>query len=178
MTINTHPRDVFKFCPRCGCKGFETSDQGHSFHCEGCHFVYFINNSAAVACLIFDLEGKLLLTRRALEPAKGMLDLPGGFVNPMERVEDTIVREIREELGVRVTKSKFMVSFPNEYIYSGFSVFTVDLAFICSVNNLSTIVPDDDVADFEFIFPEEISKEHLCSLSMYNIISYYINNYR
>ncbi len=178
MISNTHPRNVFKFSPRCGSKEFNSKNHGHSFHCEGCHFTYFINNSAAVACLIFDSEGKLLVTRRALDPAKGMLDLPGGFVDPLERVEDTVVREIKEELGVNITNAEFMVSFPNEYIYSGFTVFTVDLAFICSVDNLSAIVPEDDVADVEFIFPEEIRMEQLCSQSMFNIISYYINNYK
>ena len=178
MTIKTHPVDVLKFCPRCGSNKFITSDKGHSFNCEECHFNYYINNSAAVACLIFDDEGKLLVCRRAIEPAKGMLDLPGGFVNPMERVEDTIIREVKEELGINVTKSVFMVSFPNEYIYSGFSVFTADLAFICSVDDLAAIVPDDDVADVEFIYPEQIRAEQLCSSSMFNIINFYIINYK
>jgi ADP-ribose pyrophosphatase YjhB (NUDIX family) len=130
-----------------------------------------------VACLIFNNEGKLLLARRAFEPAKGMLDLPGGFVEPMERAEAAVVREIKEELGVQVTKTEFLVSFPNEYIYAGFSVFTVDLAFICTVNDLSVIVPADDVSDVEYIFPKEIIREELCSESMANIIGQYINKY-
>ncbi len=175
MLLKTHPKDVIRYCPRCGSKEFKTNDKGHSFQCEECHFEFYLNNSAAVACLIFNSEGKLLLTRRAIDPALGMLDLPGGFVEPMERVEDAVVREIREELGVEVIKSDFLVSFPNEYIYSGFSVFTVDLAFVCAVDHLSTIVPADDVADVEYVFPEEIRKEQLCSESMFNIISFYIN---
>jgi len=174
MNPKTHPKDVIRYCPRCGSGNFKTSDLGHSFRCEECHFVYFINNSAAVACLIFNEEGKLLLTRRAIEPAKGMLDLPGGFVEPMERVEDTVVREIREELGVRITKAEFLVSFPNEYVYSGFSVFTADMAFICEIDNHQAIVPADDVSAVEYAFPEEIRAETLCSKSMSEIINYYI----
>ena len=176
MILKTHPKDVFRYCPRCGCNNFNTNDQGHSFRCEDCQFIYYLNNSAAVACLIFDKEGKLLLTRRAIEPAKGMLDLPGGFVDPMERVEETVVREIREELGVNITNAEFLVSFPNEYIYSGFSVFTVDLAFVCTVDDLTAIVPNDDVSDFEFIPLAGIEKDKICSTSISNIISYYINN--
>lgn len=176
MTSSTHPKDVVRFCPKCGSNDFNTANQGHSFHCEECLFTLYFNNSAAVACLIFNEKGQLLFARRAIEPGKGMLDLPGGFVDPMERVEDAITREIREELGVQITKAEFLVSFPNEYIYSDFSVFTADLAFICSVDNVSNIVPADDVSDIEFIFPEEIKREQLCSESMFNIVRFYINN--
>lgn len=172
--MKTHPRDVIKYCPRCGCKDFKTNDQGRSFNCEECHFDFYMNSSAAVACLIFNSEGKLLLARRALEPAKGMLDLPGGFVEPMERAEDAVTREIREELGVKVTKTEFLVSFPNEYVFSGISVFTIDLAFICTVDDLSCVMPADDVLEIEFAFPEGIKREDLCSESMVKIISHYI----
>ena len=176
MILNTHPKDGIKYCPRCGCEKFKTSNQGRSFTCEECDFEYYFNSSAAVACLIFNNEGKLLLTRRAIEPAKGMLDLPGGFVEPMERIEEAIVREIREELGVGILKADFMVSFPNEYIFSGFSVFTIDMAFICSIDDLSAIVPADDAASVEFIFPRDIDHDQLCFNSMSKIIDFYIKN--
>ena len=177
MVINTHPRDVIKHCPRCGCNAFITNDNGRSFNCEECHFNFYMNNSAAVACLIFNSQGKLLLARRAIEPAKGMLDLPGGFVEPMESAEEAVVREINEELGIQVTNAVYLASFPNEYIFSGFSVFTIDLAFVCEVDDLSLLVPADDVSEFEFIFPKDVKKEDLCSESMGNIISHYINKY-
>jgi NAD+ diphosphatase len=177
MVINTHPSNVIKCCPKCGCKAFKTKDNGRSFTCEECHFNYYLNNSAAVACLIFNTEGKLLLARRAVEPARGMLDLPGGFVEPMESAEAAVKREIKEELGVRVTSADYLASFPNEYIFSGFSVFTVDLAFVCKVDDLSAIVPADDVSEVEFIFPKDVKKEELCSQSMADIIALYINKY-
>lgn len=172
----THPKDVLKYCPRCGYKEFKSNDLGRSFNCEGCHFCYYVNSSAAVACLIFNDQGKLLLARRAIDPAKGMLDLPGGFVEPLERAEAAVTREIKEELGVRVTKAEYLVSFPNEYIFSGFSVFTLDLAFICEVDHLSGIIPADDVSAVEFTDPIGIKKEELCSESMFKIIEFYINN--
>lgn len=176
MNLKTHPKDVIKYCPKCGCKNFKTHDQGRSFDCEECRFKYYFNNSAAVAGLIFNNEGKLLLTRRAIEPALGMLDLPGGFVEPMERVEEAIEREIREELGIGLTKAEFLVSFPNQYVFSGFTVFTIDMAFICSVDDLTLLIPADDVASVEFFFPEEINHEELCFNSMSRIIDYYIKN--
>jgi len=175
--MKTHPCDVIKYCLRCGSRDFKTNDRGHSFNCGKCHFKYFINNAAAVACLIFNDEGKLLLTRRAMDPSKGMLDLPGGFVEPDESAESAIIREIWEELGVKVTKAEYLVSFPNEYVYSGISVFTLDLAFICVVDDLSGVVPADDVLSIEYILPGEIKTEELCSESMANIIGQYIDKY-
>lgn len=177
MALNTHPINVIKFCPRCGSKAFKTKDNGRSFNCEECHFNYYLNNSAAVACLIFNTDGKLLLARRAVEPAKGMLDLPGGFVEPMESAEDAVVREIKEELGILVTNAAYLASFPNEYVYSGFSVFTVDLAFVCKVDDLTTLVPADDVSEVEFVFPKDVKKEELCSKSMADIISFYMSKF-
>ena len=176
MKNATYPCHVVKFCPRCGSENFPTLDKGRSFKCEECHFNYYINSSAAVACLIFDESGKLLLTQRAIEPAKGMLDLPGGFVEPMETAEEAVKREILEELGLKVVKTTYLVSFPNEYIFSGFSVFTIDLAYLCLVDNMLLINPGDDVNGYLFMDPLKVVKEKLCSESMWNIINYYILN--
>ncbi|MDR5682493.1 MAG: NUDIX domain-containing protein [Armatimonadota bacterium] len=45
---------------------------------------------------------KVLLTRRAVEPHKGMWDTPGGFVDIGELTEEAVIRECAEELGVEV----------------------------------------------------------------------------
>ena len=47
-------------------------------------------------------EGKVLLLLRRKPPEAGFWSLPGGRVEFMERVEDALVRELREELGVEV----------------------------------------------------------------------------
>jgi NAD+ diphosphatase len=175
--MTTHPKNVIKYCPRCGCDTFSTVDEGRSFHCEECNFNFYLNNSAAVACLIFDQDGRLLLARRGVEPSLGKLDLPGGFVEPMESAEDAVIREIKEELNVSVVEMEYLISFPNEYVYSEFSVFTLDLAFICKIDSFKGIVAKDDAAAIEFVKPENIKMEDLCSGSMRSIIEYYKSTY-
>lgn len=164
----------FDFCPKCGSSFFHSRDKGRSYQCDTCHFHYFINNSAAVACLIFNSSGDLLLTRRAFEPNKGMLDLPGGFVEPLETVEEAVVREIKEELNLHVINMTYLVSFPNLYPFSNFEVPTVDLALVCETSSLSHLHPGDDVASVEFIHPAKIDLTGMCSDSMRQIIQFYL----
>ena len=93
-----HPLSLFKFCPRCGSAQFAISD-GRAKRCADCGFTYYQNASASTVAVIFNTRGELLTARRALEPARGTLDLPGGFVDPGETLEEGCRREVREETG-------------------------------------------------------------------------------
>jgi len=169
MYSSTHPINVLKFCPRCGSAHFPATGN-RSFKCEDCAFNYYVNSSAAVAILLFNEKGELLLTRRAIEPHLGKLDLPGGFIDPMESAEQAAVREIQEELGIQIHSLKYFGSFANEYIFSGYSVFTLDLAFLAKTESLDGMIAMDDVASFEFHKLEDVDPEEMPSISMYNII--------
>ena len=48
------------------------------------------------------------MTRRAKEPAKGTLDLPGGFVDMHETGEEGVAREVKEETGVSASIIKYI----------------------------------------------------------------------
>lgn len=163
------------YCPKCGCSRFQSIDQGRSYRCGDCRFHYFVNNAAAVACLILNDKGELLLTRRAFEPNIGMLDLPGGFVEPQESAEEAVAREIKEELNIKLAKITYLVSFPNLYPFSGFTVPTLDMAFVCEPENLKDLAAGDDVASVEFIDPYRLNFNELCSSSMQKIIRYFLD---
>lgn len=51
-------------------------------------------------------SGHILLVERGRAPGKGLLALPGGFVNPAERIRDAAIRELREETAISDDKGQ------------------------------------------------------------------------
>ncbi|MBZ4652421.1 MAG: hypothetical protein JG761_1221 [Proteiniphilum sp.] len=151
-----HPLHQFHYCPRCGSAAFAEHNE-KSKQCAECGFIYYFNSSAAVVAVIVNDKGEILVARRAKEPAKGSLDLPGGFIDLHETAEEAVIREIREESGLTVLNPRYLFSIPNIYLYSDFEVHTVDLFFRCKVNDFNGLRADDDVAELLFIPPEEIN---------------------
>ena len=66
---------------------------------EGCSFVHWGNYSIGVGALVLR-EGKVLLVRRAQEPGKGYWTNPGGYIEQLELIHDSIRREVLEETGI------------------------------------------------------------------------------
>lgn len=149
-----HPLQKFKFCPQCG--GHFVDNDFKSKRCEACGFVLYLNPAASTAAFIVD-DGKLLVVERAKEPAKGTFDLPGGFVDCYETAEQGIEREVLEELGLAVKSRKYIFSNSNRYVYSGFTVHTLDMFFECTVDISSEICPMDDVANYRWIPLSEVN---------------------
>jgi 8-oxo-dGTP diphosphatase len=55
-----------------------------------------------VGAVVHDADGRLLLIRRGHAPHEGLWSVPGGRVEPGESPEAAVVREVREETGLRV----------------------------------------------------------------------------
>jgi 8-oxo-dGTP diphosphatase len=53
------------------------------------------------ACALVDADGRVLITERPEgKQLAGLWEFPGGKVEPGETPEETVVRELREELGI------------------------------------------------------------------------------
>ena len=153
-----HPLEKFTYCPVCGSKHF-AEHNAKSKQCENCGFTYYMNPSAATAAFITNGRGELLVERRGKEPAKGTLDLPGGFIDNDETAEEGVAREILEETGLTVTSAKYMFSLPNIYLYSGITIHTLDMFFRCTVDEGAAPAAADDAAECFWLPLGEIHTE-------------------
>lgn len=153
-----HPLKKFRFCPVCGSKHFEENN-ALSKKCTDCGFTYYFNPRAATVAFIRNDRKELLVARRGKEPAKGTLDLPGGFVDPHETGEEAIIREVKEETGLIAEQVTYLFSLPNIYPYSGIDIHTLDLFFSCEVSDTSRVVPMDDVAELTWMPLDHIRPE-------------------
>lgn len=141
--------EVFSHCPRCGSPRFVENDV-RSKRCEDCGFIYYLNASAATAAAIVRDGGEILVSRRAVEPAAGTLDLPGGFVEPGESIDAGLRREILEETGCETETAEWLFSLPNFYSFSGLEVPTADSFFLCRLKDGSEPHAGDDAASLEW----------------------------
>ena len=155
-----HPLKAFEFCPRCGSKQFNINGE-RSRHCSDCNLTYYANASASTAAIITNSRGEVLLTTRAFNPAKGMLDLPGGFVDMNETAEEAIIREIKEELNINIQNPKYLFSLQNEYEFSGITVHTLDIFFKIEIDDNTIIKTDDDVASAQFYDLNNVNIENI-----------------
>ena len=58
------------------------------------------------ACALIDADGRVLLAERpAGKPMAGLWEFPGGKVDDGERPEETLIRELNEELGIIVKEA-------------------------------------------------------------------------
>lgn len=171
--ISYENRNVFMYCPLCSAKALRPQEK-NAFYCPDCGLVFYLNVAAAVAGLIFDSQGRLLVTVRGQKPKEGMLDMPGGFIDPGESAEQALRREIREELGLEIESMEYFGSAPNKYLYKGVRYATEDLAFICKTKDLSLARPADDVKEVLFLRPEQIELEKFAFDSIRDFLSRYL----
>lgn len=160
-----HPLDKFRFCPVCGSSAFEENNFKSKKCCQ-CGFTYYANPSSATAAFIMRPDGCLLVARRGNEPAKGTLDLVGGFVDMYETVEEGMLREIREETGLQLSAPEYLFSIPNLYEYSGMTIHTIDMFYLLHAPADACPQPDDDAAELMWLPLEAVDAKQFGLMSI------------
>jgi 8-oxo-dGTP diphosphatase len=140
------------FCPVCAAPLVHQERFGRSRPvCPACHYVHFCDPKVAAIALV-EQDGKVLLTRRAMEPAKGCWTLPGGFVDCDEDPRDAAVRECREETGLEIEIDGLV-----DVAYGKAHVDGADIVIVYRARLAGgTPGPHDDVDALGFFAPREL----------------------
>jgi ADP-ribose pyrophosphatase YjhB (NUDIX family) len=146
---------TIRFCPLCGgdlAVEAVPPDQREQAVCTRCRFVFYLNPKL-VAGTIPEEDGRVLLTRRSINPGRGLWTFPGGFVDFGETATDAAVRETFEETGLRVE----LTGLHNVYSYPGSPVIIVYRARVVD----GTLTPCEENDLLEWRAPSEIQWETL-----------------
>lgn len=140
--------DGWRSCPRCG---NQLTHTGERVECAACGFVLYPHSAVTASALPEDSAGRVLLARRAVEPALGRWDCIGGFVHEGEHPLDGLLREVREETGLELEPGRLLGIWMGTY--EGRS--TLNLFWSGSVGD-GTGSPHDDIAELRWFAPGEL----------------------
>lgn len=114
----------------------------------------------AVAAIITEAEGKILLQRRS---DNGLWGLPGGSVEIGESVRQAILREVREETGLTVEVLRLIgvysdptfqvVRYPDDNV-----VHYISILFGCRISG-GTLQTCDETLDLKFFAPTKLPSD-------------------
>lgn len=122
-----------------------------------------------------DPAGNLLFLKRAKNPSKGLLGMPGGFIDAGETAEEALTREIQEEIGLHVHELRYLVSFPNLYRYQGVAYNVLDFFFVAFLDDFAAAAgAPDEVEEIVVLAPEAIDPERIAFPSMQKAVAYYL----
>ena len=114
-----------RYCGRCG-KEMAVGEEMNARQCTGCGMLVFPRLSPAVIVLV-EKDGQLLLARSKRFTAN-FFSVLAGFVEPGETLEDTVHREIEEEVGIKIRNVRYFGSQPWPFPDSLMIGFTAEYA--------------------------------------------------
>jgi ADP-ribose pyrophosphatase YjhB (NUDIX family) len=123
-----------------------------------------------------ECRGEILFGVRKHDPCRGMLDLPGGFVDAGETAEGAARREIREELGIVLPEMRYLFSLPNRYPYRGVAYDTLDLIFLVRWDERPAVKAADDLEDVIWVAKDAVEYGRIAFASLREAVRRYLED--
>lgn len=163
---------IFKYCPVCK---HELIITGNKMNCGACGLEYY-TNPAPCNAVVIEKDDSILLVKRKVDPQKGKLDFAGGFIEKGETAEQSVRREIREELGCELESLTYFNSYHDTYEFNGITYSTLGIVFIATLHKEVTITIGDDVAGYIYVKKDAIPYNDIAFSSVSQALSDYVKN--
>ena len=110
-----------KYCCHCGSmvmRSVSVADGRERYSCPSCGSTHYQNPRVIVRCIVQHADS-ILMCQRAHEPARGQWEVPSGYLERGETLEEGAARETYEETGVSLDPKRLA-------LYSVLSLATID----------------------------------------------------
>jgi NAD+ diphosphatase len=165
--------DGWKHCPVCA-TAVEPEDG--RVECPECGFVTYAHSMPTASAVVGDDEGRVLLSRRANDPAAGKWDLPGGFLEEGEHPIDCLRRELREEAGIGLADERLLGIWMDTYEYKRRVVATLNVYYSARIAE-GTLQAADDVAELRWFEPDAVPVAELAFGHITEVLSAWRNQH-
>jgi NAD+ diphosphatase len=138
-------------CPRCGSPTWPAS-AGWTRACPQDASEHYPRTDPAVIMAVTDGDGRLLLGRNPSWP-QGRFSVLAGFVEPGERLEHAVAREVREEVGIVVTDVRYAGSQPWPFPAS------LMLGFTARATSVELVLDPAEIDEARWVSRESLAVE-------------------
>lgn len=166
-----NPTNAYKFCPRCS--GNLLKRKENLLVCRSCQFEFYINALPCNAAILENEKGEILLVKRKFNPQKGKWDWPGGFLDGGEALDNSVKRELKEELNVDIKIKKLIGVYEDKYEFQGILYPAICMVVLAEITG-GNLKASDDVEGYKFFPPEEVLKMDLAFESIKKGVTDYL----
>ncbi|HET6624756.1 MAG TPA: NAD(+) diphosphatase [Nocardioidaceae bacterium] len=142
--------EAHRHCPRCGGR-LAVAEAGHLLTCPDCGKQQFPRTDPAVIMLVTDGD-RALLGRQPSWP-EGRFSTLAGFVDPGESLEQAVIREVAEEVGVEVSDVRYFGNQPWPFPAS------LMVGFFARAVTTEIAVDHDEISDARWFTREQMRTE-------------------
>ena len=140
-------------CFRCG--GVLSKKSLEYFDCKKCKYRHYMNPVPSNSLILENEKGEILLVKRKFNPKKNFWDLPGGFIKLKETLEESVKREVKEELGINVKKMTYLGSYTDKYLYQKIVWNILAFSFYTKMPKQKILI-GDDITEYRFFSKDKV----------------------